>query len=69
MDEGSYGGGFALGFFLGIAGLLVAITLDKPETRRGAAHGFITAVVTVAVISVCVLCGVISATGNLSRIF
>jgi|GEM_PF-1698093 len=40
-DEGSYGGGWALGLLLGIIGLIIALVGSKSETKRGALHGFI----------------------------
>lgn len=40
-DSGSTGIGFILGFFLGIIGLIIALCLDKPDTRTGAAIGFV----------------------------
>ena len=39
-DEGSAGGGFALGFFLGLIGLIIAIAINKSATRKGAVAGF-----------------------------
>ena len=40
MDEGSYGGGFALGFLLGLAGLIIAIAINKEQTKKGAITGY-----------------------------
>ena len=56
MDEGSYGGGFALGLIFGVIGLILAITINKPETRKGAVHGFLFRIV-LAIIGV--LCFII----------
>ncbi len=41
MDEGSYGGGFALGFLLGLAGLIIAIAINKEQTKKGAITGYL----------------------------
>lgn len=35
-DEGSFWGGFFLTFIFPVIGLVIALVLDKPETRRGA---------------------------------
>ena len=40
-DEGSSGGGFALGFFLGLIGLIIAACVGKKNTKSGAVSGFI----------------------------
>ena len=40
-NEGSYGCGIALGFFVGIIGLIIAVALNQPLTKKGAIHGFI----------------------------
>lgn len=40
-DNGSYVGGLLLGLFLGIVGLIIAIAINKEDTRRGAITGFI----------------------------
>ena len=53
MDEGSYGGGFALGFLLGLVGLIIAIAIDKPLTKKGVLLG------------VCVVCAGMSQIGYL----
>ena len=37
---GSYAGGFLLGIFLGLLGLIIAFIRREPETRRGARNGF-----------------------------
>ena len=55
-DQGSYGAGFALGFFLGLIGLIIAMAIDKPETRRGAVTGFIVSLVISIVAVVCIVC-------------
>jgi hypothetical protein len=46
-DNSSYGGGFALGFLLGIIGLLIALAVGTSGSniRRGAGHGLLTFVV------------------------
>ena len=55
-DEGSYWAGFALGFFLGLIGLIIAIAIDKSETKRGAVTGFIISIVISVVAVGCVIC-------------
>ena len=55
-DKGSYRGGFALGFFLGLVGLVIALCLDKSNTKRGAAHGMLALIISSIVIGVCVTC-------------
>ena len=52
-EEGSYGGGFAVGFLLG---LIICIAIDKPQTRRGAAHGFIVRIVSAVIITAFSIC-------------
>lgn len=39
-DEGSTGGGFALGFLLGLIGLIIAACVGKKNTKSGAVTGF-----------------------------
>ena len=55
-EEGSYWAGFALGFFLGLIGLIIAIAIDKSETKRGAVTGFIISIVISVVAVGCVIC-------------
>ena len=57
-EEGSYGGGFAVGFLLGLIGLIICIEIDKPQTRRGAAHGFIVRIVSAVIITAFSICAV-----------
>ncbi len=66
QDQGSYGAGFALGFFLGLVGLIIAIAIDKPETRRGAATGFIVSLIISAVAAGCIICGALNGISNLA---
>lgn len=56
MDEGSYVGGFALVFLLGVIGLIIAICIDKPATRKGAEKGFLVSLVLGFVVGVCYFC-------------
>lgn len=46
-DNSSFGGGFALGFFLGLVGLIIALCLGESGSniRRGAGYGFLTWIV------------------------
>lgn len=53
MNEGSYGGGFALGFLLGVIGLIVAICINKPKTRKGAVTGFFISIALNVVVAIC----------------
>ena len=39
-DEGSYFSGLLLGLFCGLLGLIIGISLEKSETKRGAIDGF-----------------------------
>lgn len=39
-DQGSFWSGWALGFLLGLIGLVIAISINKPETKRGSWWGF-----------------------------
>lgn len=38
--EGTYAGGFAAGFLAALVGLGLVYAFGKPETKRGALHGF-----------------------------
>ena len=40
-DEGSFAGGFWLGLIFGIIGIIMAIAIDRPRTRRGSVLGCI----------------------------
>ena len=40
--------------------LIIALCLDKAETKRGAVHGFVTSLVIGVVIGICVTCSSIS---------
>ena len=53
-DEGSYGIGFLLGFILGLIGLVVALAIDKEQTKKGAIAGFITEIVVGIIAVFCV---------------
>jgi hypothetical protein len=48
-DEGSFGAGFALGFFLGLIGLAIAICTGNGKTIKGSAVGLI---------AIILLCGI-----------
>lgn len=39
--SGSYAGGFLLGIFLGLLGMIIAYVRREPEARRGARNGFL----------------------------
>lgn len=54
MDEGSYGGGFALGFLLGLAGLIIAIAINKEQTKKGAITGFLIQLGIAVVAGICI---------------
>lgn len=63
IDKGSYAGGFLLGFLLGLIGFIIALCINKEETKRGALHAFLISLVIgiIAVIAVCcVTCQVVS---------
>lgn len=64
MDDGSYGGGFALGFLLGVIGLIVAIAINKEQTRKGAVTGFLVSLGLSVVAGVCYFCVVIGTLGG-----
>lgn len=55
-DEGSSGGGFALGFLLGIIGLIIAIAIGKKNTKSGAVGGFVLQAIIGLVIWLCFAC-------------
>ena len=63
MDDGSYGGGFALGFLLGVIGLIIAIAINKKQTTKGAVTGFFVSLGLSVVAVVCFSCVVM---GSLS---
>ena len=65
-EEGSFGWGFVLGFFFSVIGLILALVIDKPETRRGAVAGFLTSFIGGIIVAVCMTCGVM---GRLSGQF
>lgn len=46
-DNSSYGGGFALGFLLGIIGVIIALAVGTSgsKIRRGAGHGLLTYII------------------------
>ena len=46
-DNSSYGGGFALGFLLGIIGVVIALAVGTSGSniRRGAGHGLLTYII------------------------
>ena len=54
IDQGSGGGGFCLGFFLGLIGLIIAICGGKPDTKTGAIVGFIIQAILSFVITVAI---------------
>ena len=68
-SQGSYGAGWALGFFLGLIGLIIGLCIDKSETKRGAIAGFIVAVVLSFIVTIfgvgCVMCSVNSYMGSI----
>ena len=42
IDNSSFGGGFALGFLLGLIGLIIAFAIGGGNIRRGAGYGLLT---------------------------
>jgi hypothetical protein len=43
--EGSFIGGFLLGFFLQIVGIIISFALGGRNTRRGAGYGMLTLII------------------------
>ena len=64
MNDGSYGGGFALGFLLGVIGLIIAIAINKEQTRNGAVTGFLVSLGLSIVAGVCYFCVVMGYIGG-----
>jgi hypothetical protein len=54
-DEGSFWGGFFLTFFFPVVGLIIALIIDKGETRRGAVSAIVTQVVAILILFLVVL--------------
>ena len=42
---GSSGSGWALGFFLGLLGLIIALAAGEPKTKEGAINGFVSQII------------------------
>ncbi|MCA9684606.1 MAG: hypothetical protein KC457_20645 [Myxococcales bacterium] len=40
VPQGTYWGGFAVGFFFALLGLIIVYIVGKDETKRGSLHGF-----------------------------
>jgi uncharacterized membrane protein len=55
-DEGSFWGGFFLTFFFPVVGLIIALVLNKPETRRGAVRAIVVQLITGAALFLIVFC-------------
>ncbi|MFA7436467.1 MAG: hypothetical protein WC006_08910 [Bacilli bacterium] len=53
--EGSFLGGFLLTFFFPVVGLIIALLIDKEETRRGAVSAIVTQVVAIIILFLIVL--------------
>ncbi|MCK9472033.1 MAG: hypothetical protein M0Q88_09820 [Bacilli bacterium] len=53
--EGSFWGGFLLTFFFPVVGLIIALLIDKEETRRGAVSAIVTQVVAIIILFLIVL--------------
>lgn len=67
QDEGSFGAGWALGFLLGLVGLIIALCVGKDETKRGAKWGFIIYIVITVVALIfygCVVASTMKAGGG-----
>lgn len=61
QDKGSFGAGWALGFLLGVIGLIIALCIGKQETTRGAKWGFAIYVVITVVVLIFYACVVVPA--------
>ena len=55
-DEGSSGAGFALGFLLGLIGMIIAACVGKKNTKSGAVAGFIVQAIIGLTIWLAVMC-------------
>jgi|LSQX01.2.fsa_nt_gb nitrogenase molybdenum-iron protein alpha/beta subunit len=51
VNTDSYGGGFALGFFLNLIGVVVALMVGGEQRRRGCGYGLLTSTIIALVIS------------------
>lgn len=53
-DNSSFGAGFALGFFLGLIGLVIALCLGESGSniRRGAGYGFLTWIIIDVIVAI-----------------
>ncbi|EDM79884.1 hypothetical protein PPSIR1_22621 [Plesiocystis pacifica SIR-1] len=43
--QGTYWGGAAVGFFFGLIGWAIVLAVGKADTKQGANHGFLSAIV------------------------
>jgi uncharacterized membrane protein len=59
-DEGSFWGGFFLTFFFPVVGLIIALVMNKKETRRGAVRAIVVQLITFAVLVLMGFCTVYS---------
>lgn len=57
MDKGSRFGGFLLGFIFGVVGLIIALCIDTPKTKRGAVAGFFVSIALKVIIVICIWLG------------
>ncbi|NMV82746.1 MAG: hypothetical protein GX816_04260 [Erysipelotrichia bacterium] len=55
IDNSSFGGGFALGFLLGLIGLIIAFAIGGRNIRRGAGYGLLTYFIIYTVTGIIVL--------------
>ena len=55
IDNSSFGGGFALGFLLGLIGLIIAFAIGGGNVRRGAGYGLLTYVIISVFVGIVVL--------------